>query len=388
MQVSPLLFSLLVLLSFTSCGGETENTTETTETEATESEVSVTASDFGTAPDGDARLFTLTNGNGMEVDITNYGGIITAIRVPDRDGNTDDVALGFPTLEGYLGEDPYFGAIIGRYGNRLGAGTFTVDGESYTLAKNDGPNSLHGGPGGFHTKIWEATEMEDDDVAGVSLHRVSPDGEEGFPGNLDVTVTYTLTEDNELRIEYAATTDKATPVNLTNHSYFNLSGGGTILNHELTIDADAYTPVNQTLIPTGELREVEGTPFDFREATAIGERIEAEDEQLGFGQGYDHNWVLNSDAGELTTAATLYDPASGREMEVLTTEPGIQFYSGNFLNGSFTGKDSTAYGLRTGLCLETQHFPDSPNQEGFPSTILEPGDTYTSETVYRFSVRD
>ena len=388
MQVYSLLFPLLVLFSLTSCGGETETTTETTDTETTETAVSVTATDFGTAPDGDARLFTLTNGNGMEVDITNYGGIITAIRVPDRDGNIDDVALGFPTLEGYLGEDPYFGAIIGRYGNRLGDATFTVDGESYTLAKNDGPNSLHGGPGGFHTKIWEATEMEDDDVAGVSLHRVSPDGEEGFPGNLDVTVTYTLTEDNELRIEYAATTDKATPVNLTNHSYFNLSGGGTILNHELTIDADAYTPVNQTLIPTGELREVEGTPFDFREATAIGERIEAEDEQLGFGQGYDHNWVLNSDAGELTTAATLYDPASGREMEVLTTEPGIQFYSGNFLNGSFTGKDSTAYGLRTGLCLETQHFPDSPNQEGFPSTILEPGDTYSSETVYRFSTRD
>ena len=388
MQATSILLPLIVVLSLFSCGTESETTVETDGPEGTDKAVTVSATDYGTAPDGAARLFTLRNENGMEVDLTNYGGIVTAIRVPDRDGNIDDVALGFPSLEGYLGEDPYFGAIIGRYGNRLGDATFTVDGESYTLAKNDGPNSLHGGPGGFHTKIWEATETEAEDGAAVRLHRLSPDGEEGFPGNLDVTVTYTLTEDNELRIAYEATTDKATPVNLTNHSYFNLGGGGSILNHELTIDADAFTPVNQTLIPTGELREVEGTPFDFREATAIGERIEAKDEQLGFGQGYDHNWVLNGDAGELTTAATLYDPASGREMEVLTTEPGIQFYSGNFLNGSFTGKDSTAYGLRTGLCLETQHFPDSPNQEAFPSTILEPGSTYSSETVYRFSTRD
>ncbi|PPK86147.1 aldose 1-epimerase [Neolewinella xylanilytica] len=367
------------------CGGDT-NTEPAAATEAAAAQDSVTVTTFGTAPEGEARLFTLTNATGMEVDITNYGGIVTSIRVPDREGNIADVALGFPTLEGYLGEDPYFGALIGRFGNRIANATFQLEGESYELPANDGPNTLHGGPGGFHTKIWNATPTEDGN--GVELQRTSPDGEEGFPGNLDVTVRYTLTDDNELRIEYTATSDQATPVNLTNHSYFNLSGEGSILDHVLTIDADAFTPVNNTLIPTGELRAVEGTPFDFREPTPIGERIEADNEQLGFGQGYDHNWVLNSGGGGLASVATLYDPSSGRVMEVLTTEPGLQFYSGNFLDGSLTGKDGINYELRTGLCLETQHFPDSPNQPEFPSTTLEPGDTYSSETVYRFSTRE
>ncbi|WP_116105237.1 aldose epimerase family protein [Lewinella sp. IMCC34191] len=378
-------FSIYLLLSLLyACGGEGNADTATAEEETTRDSVSVTG--FGDTPEGPAEVYTLTNENGMEVDITNYGGIITSIRVPDRDGNMADVAHGFPTVEGYLGEDPYFGALIGRYGNRIANGTFTLNGETYELPTNDGPNSLHGGPEGFHTKLWNATAMNEENA--VELQRTSPDGEEGYPGNLDVTVRYTLTDDNEVRIDYTATTDKATPVNLTNHSYFNLSGGGTILDHELMIDADAYTPVNNTLIPTGELRDVEGTPFDFREPTAIGERIEEENEQLGFGQGYDHNWVLNSGGGSLTSVATLYDPSSGRMMEVLTTEPGIQFYSGNFLDGSFTGKDDVSYELRSALCLETQHFPDGPNQADFPSTILEPGDTYESETVYRFSTRD
>ncbi|MGB3802182.1 MAG: aldose epimerase family protein [Lewinella sp.] len=382
MRIHLSLYLLLALLY--ACGDGNTNTAETDEETAVQDSVAVTG--FGDTPEGAADVYTLTNDNGMEVDITNYGGIITAIRVPDRDGNVADVAHGFPTVEGYLGEDPYFGALIGRYGNRIGNATFTLDGETYELPANDGGNTLHGGPEGFHTKLWNATALNEDNS--VELQRTSPDGEEGYPGNLDVTVRYTLTDDNELRIEYEATTDQATPVNLTNHSYFNLSGSGTILDHVLMIDADAITPVNSTLIPTGELQDVAGTPFDFREPTAIGERIDAENEQLGFGQGYDHNWVLNSGGGSLTSVATLYDPSSGRMMEVLTTEPGLQFYSGNFLDGSFTGKDDTSYALRSALCLETQHYPDSPNQPDFPSTILEPGDTYASETVYRFSNRE
>ena len=381
------LFGLLLLLAY-GCGPEGTQTTTTDTTADTTAAQVVTVDTFGTSPDGEASLYTLTNANGMEVDITNYGAIITGIRVPDRDGNMADVAHGFPSLEGYLGEDPYFGATIGRYGNRIANARFELNGETYQLPANDGPNSLHGGPNGFHAQFWNATEVDEDGATGVELQRTSPDGEEGYPGNLDVTVRYTLTDDNELRIQYTATTDQATPVNLTNHSYFNLSGDGTILDHVLMIDADAYTPVNNTLIPTGELRSVDGTPFDFREPTPIGERIEADDEQLGFGQGYDHNWVLNSEGGSLASVATLYDPSSGREMEVLTTEPGLQFYSGNFLDGSLTGKEGKSYELRSALCLETQHFPDSPNQPEFPSTILEPGDTYSTETVYRFSTRD
>ena len=387
MQNCIILFGLFLLLTF-GCGSDGAETSTTSDTADSTAAQVVAVDTFGTAPGGEASLYTLTNANGMEVDITNYGAIITSIRVPDRDGNMDDVALGFPSLEDYLGEDPYFGATIGRYGNRIANATFTLDGETYELAANDGPNSLHGGPNGFHTQVWNATQINEDGTTGVEMQRTSPDGEEGYPGNLDVTVRYTLTDDNELRIQYTATTDQATPVNLTNHSYFNLSGEGTILDHVLMIDADAFTPVNNTLIPTGELRSVEGTPFDFREPTPIGERIETEDEQLGFGQGYDHNWVLNSEGGSLASVATLYDPSSGREMEVLTTEPGLQFYSGNFLDGSLTGKDDISYELRTGLCLETQHFPDSPNQPEFPSTTLEPGDTYSSETVYRFSTRN
>ena len=382
-----LLFSLFLFFAY-GCGSDGAETTATADSADTTATQVVTVDTFGTYPGGEASLYTLTNANGMEVDITNYGAIITSIRVPDREGNMADVAHGFPTLEGYLGEDPYFGATIGRYGNRIANATFDLNGETYNLPANDGPNSLHGGPNGFHTQLWNATEVDEDGATGVEMERTSPDGEEGYPGNLDVTVRYTLTDDNELRIQYTATTDQATPVNLTNHSYFNLSGDGTILDHVLMIDADAFTPVNNTLIPTGELRSVEGTPFDFREPTPIGERIDAENEQLGFGQGYDHNWVLNSEGGSLASVATLYDPSSGREMEVLTTEPGLQFYSGNFLDGSLTGKDGKNYELRSALCLETQHFPDSPNQPDFPSTILEPGDTYSSETVYRFSTRD
>jgi aldose 1-epimerase len=343
---------------------------------------------FGELPgQGEVELFTLTNSRGMEARIMTYGGIVLSLKVPDRDGIHGDVVLGYDGLEGYIEKNPYFGAIIGRYGNRIGEGSFALDGNEYTLARNNGENHLHGGIRGFDKVVWKATSTENAAGASLTLTYLSPDGEEGYPGNLSVTVVYILSNDNELKIDYSATTDKETIVNLTNHSYFNLAGGGSILDHEVTIYADRFTPVNQGLIPTGDLAAVEGTPFDFTRPTAIGARIDEPDEQLRFGGGYDHNWVLNSGGGELALAATVYEPGIGRMMEVYTTEPGIQFYTGNFLDGSITGKSNQVYQQRYGFCLETQHFPDSPNQPEFPSTVLRPGQEYSTTTVYKFSAK-
>ena len=344
----------------------------------------ITSSPFG----ADATLYTLTNASGMIVKISDLGGVITEIHTPDRDGQLADVCLGFDDPAAYLGESHYFGALIGRYGNRIANGRFTLDGETYQLDVNNGVNHLHGGQDGFHRRMWEAETFATPKSAGLILSYVSADGEQGYPGNLEVTVIYELRNDNELRIAFHAITDKATPVNLTNHAYFNLAGKGDILSHELTIAADAYTPVDSGLIPTGELPLVAGTPFDFRTPHAIGARIGEDDEQLRHGAGYDHNFVLNkSQPGALELAARVRDPSSGRVLEVLTQEPGIQFYSGNFLHDGMGGK-GRIYSHRSGFCLEPQHYPDSPNRPGFPSTILRPGAEYTTVMSYRFSVAD
>jgi aldose 1-epimerase len=332
-------------------------------------------------------LYTLTNSHGMRVAIANYGGVVVSIVVPDREGKPGDVVLGFDNLEGYLGKQPYFGALIGRYANRIGNARFKLDGVEYKLPANDGPNSLHGGTQGFDKRVWTAREISGQHPA-LQLTYLSPDGEEGYPGKLHVKVVYSLSEDNALRIEYTATTDKHTVVNLTNHSYFNLAGqvNGDILKHEMMINADRFTPIDSTLIPTGELRKVAGTPFDFRKPTPLGARIDADDEQIRFGKGYDHNFVLNRAGHGLSLAARVTDPESGRVLEVLTTQPGTQLYTGNFLDGSIHGKGGKAYARRSAFCLETQHFPDSPNKPSFPSTELKPGETYRETTVYRFSV--
>jgi aldose 1-epimerase len=340
---------------------------------------------FGKTKQGEAvERFTLTNRAGVEVSAISYGAIITSIRVPDRKGAAADVALGFDTLEGYLGDHPFFGTVVGRYGNRIANARFTLGGRTYQLAANNGPNHLHGGVRGFDKYVWAAAPI--DGVNGVAFTRTSPDGEEGYPGTLQVRVSYVLTEANELVIEYQATTDKATPVNLTQHTYFNLAGhgAGPVADHELMIDADRYTPVDESLIPTGVLAPVAGTPLDFRRPTRVGARIDAPDEQIRFGRGYDHNFVLNRRGNDLHLAARVVEPKSGRSLQVSTTEPGVQFYTGNFLDGTIKGKGGSAYVRRGGLCLETQHFPDSPNQPAFPTTILEPGATYRSKTVWRF----
>ncbi len=333
------------------------------------------------------QLYTLRNSKGVEASITNYGAILVSLKVPDRNGNLADVVLGFDSLDGYLGEHPYFGAVIGRYGNRIAGGRFVLDGVEYKLARNNGENHLHGGVRGFDKAVWSVKKPRADGDAGVELTYLSEDGEEGYPGSLTATVRYTLTGDNELRLDYEATASKPTVVNLTNHSYFNLAGAGNgdILAHRVRINADNFTPVDQGLIPTGELRPVTGTPFDFRQPHAIGERIGGKDQQLVFGKGYDHNFVLNGSAGSLRSAARVTEPGSGRVVEVLTTEPGVQFYTGNFLDGTIRGKGGAAYGHRYGFCLETQHFPDSPNQPQFPSVVLRPGAKYQSTTVYKFS---
>ncbi|MCY4398311.1 MAG: galactose mutarotase [Gemmatimonadetes bacterium] len=361
---------------------------------------SITSAPFGTTSAGEVvELFTMANANGIEVRAITYGGIILSIKTPDRDGRWDDIVLGFDSLEPYDAGSPYFGSIIGRYGNRIARGRFTLDGETFALATNNAPNHLHGGDIGFDKVVWTGTAFEGDDAVGVVFTYTSPDGEEGYPGTLDVRVTYTLTDADELIFDYHATTDRATPVNLTQHSYFNLAGAASdnILGHELTIDASRFTPVDSTLIPTGELAPVEGTPFDFRTSMAIGARIEEDDPQLRHGLGYDHNYVLDADpdvASGLTEnigvglhrAAFVFEPVTGRTLEIHTEEPGIQFYSGNFLDGTIAGKSGRVYAHRSGFCLETQHYPDSPNQPTFPSTILRPGEEYSTRTVLTFGV--
>jgi aldose 1-epimerase len=338
--------------------------------------------DFGKTREGAAvRIFTLTNKNGVEATITDYGGRVVSLKVPDKKGAMGDVVLGFDSLDGYLNENPYFGALVGRYANRIGHAQFTLNGALYKVPKNDGENALHGGTRGFDKVVWTPRELPD---GGLELTYLSKDGEEGYPGNCKVTVVYHLTDDNELKIDYTATTDKATVLNLTNHSYFNLKGSEDILGHLLTLNADRFTPVDSGLIPTGELKAVTGTPFDFRKSTAIGERIDHSDEQLKLGKGYDHNWVLNKKGSELSLAARVEDPSSGRVMEVRTTQPGIQFYTGNFLDGSIKGKKGTVYARRSALCLETQHFPDSPNKPKFPTSVLKAGAEYKSTTIYKF----
>jgi aldose 1-epimerase len=345
---------------------------------------------FGKTADGESvDLFTLTNRNGMEAKITNYGGIVTTLTAPDRNNKYADVVLGFNDLDSYLKGHPYFGALVGRYGNRIAKGRFTLNGIEYKLAVNNGENHLHGGIKGFDKVVWTARSMRTKLGPALSLTYVSKDMEEGYPGNLTVKVVYTLTNNNELRIDYSASTDKDTVTNLTHHSYFNLAGEGTgdILNHQLLLKASRFTPTDAGSIPTGELRNVQGPPFDFLKSTAIGARINQDEEQLKFGGGYDHNWVVNGRAGTLRQAASVYESTSGRVMDVWTTEPGIQFYTGNFLDGTLTGKSGKAYARRNGFCLETQHYPDSPNKPKFPTTTLRKGTTYRSTTIYRFSAR-
>ena len=343
---------------------------------------------FGTLPDGTSvDLYTITNAQGMEIRATNYGGIVVSLRVPDKKGNLDDIALGFDDLKGYLANTPYFGAIIGRYGNRIAKGKFTLDGKEYTLARNNGPNSIHGGLKGFNQVAWQAEPFQSPVGVGIILSYTSKDGEEGYPGNLKTKVTYTLTGKNEWIIDYEAVTDKATPVNLTEHTYFNLAGEGKgdVLGHILQLNASRFTPVDQNLIPTGELRPVKSTPLDFTQPTAIGARIDADYEQLRLGRGYDHNFVVDRKDSDPVLAARVGEPTSGRVLEVYTTEPGVQLYTGNFLDGTITGKGGHVYKQRFGFCLESQHFPDSPNHPDFPTTILRPGRTYHSRTIYKMS---
>lgn len=346
---------------------------------------SITGAPFGDMPDGrPVTIFTLKNSRGAEARISEYGGILVSLKMPDRNGQFGDVVLGYDNLSDYLKSSPFFGALIGRYGNRIAKGKFTLDGVEYTLPTNNPPNSLHGGDKGFDKVLWHGAPEMMPNGPSLRLTYLSKDGEEGYPGNLSVTAVYTLTEDNSLRLDYTATTDKDTVVNLTHHSYFNLRGSGTILDHLVYIDADKFTPVDSTLIPTGELRPVDGTPFDFRTPTAIGARIDQDDEQLKFAKGYDHNWVVNN-PGSLRLMARVTDPASGRVMEVLSAEPGLQFYTGNFLDGSLTGKGGWVYQFRDAICMEPQHYPDSPNHPDFPSVVVHPGETYHNTIIYRFS---
>jgi aldose 1-epimerase len=369
-----ILFTLSFIFSFISCSVKKEV------------KPTMKKENFGHAIDGkQIFIYTLKNSKEMEVKITNYGGIVVALSVPDRKGKFEDIVLGFEKLEDYTNEHPYFGALIGRYGNRVQNGKFSLNGTEYILAKNDKENSLHGGLKGFDKVVWDTETKKGENS--LTLSYLSKDGEEGYPGNLSVKVIYTLTDSNELKIEYTATTDKPTVLNLTHHSYFNLAGAGNsdVLSHELMLNADKFTPVDSGLIPTGEMKSVQGTPMDFTKPTQIGARINQNDEQLKLGKGYDHNWILNKTGNELSLAAKVYEPTSGRVMEVYTTEPGIQFYSGNFLDGSNIGKNKKRYNHRYGFCLETQHFPDSPNKPNFPTTVLNPGDTYKQTTIYKFS---
>ncbi len=382
MKIKVLTLAALATLGVCSCGSKNS------------SKMEITKSPFGQYDGQDVSLYTLSNGAGVTMKVATYGGTITELWTPDKDGKSGNITLGFPSLDGYRSDaflkiGPYFGALIGRYGNRIGQAKFTLDGVEYKLAANNGRNHLHGGIKGFDKVVWDAEEIKGPDSVGLKLTYLSKDGEEGYPGNLSVQVTYLLTKNNELKISYSATTDKNTVCNLTNHAYFNLTAGQApdALGHELTILADKFSEVDSELIPTGKSIEVAGTPFDFTTPHAIGERIDANDVQLKNGGGYDHNWELNAKNGKLSLAAQVYEPISGRTMEVFTTEPGVQFYSGNFLDGNLYGVDSVRYVKRYGFCLETQHFPDSPNKPAFASTELKPGQAYSSETVYKFGVK-
>ena len=350
---------------------------------------SITRQQFGEPQNGIAvDLFTLRNKKGVEAAICNYGGLVISLKVPNRAGRFGDVVLGYDKLADYIKDTPYFGAMIGRYGNRIAKGKFTLDGKEYTLAVNNGPNALHGGLKGFDKMVWEPKILARSEGPSLQLRYTSKDGEEGYPGNLSVTAVYTLTDDNALKLEYTATTDKDTVINLTQHSYFNLAGKGDILNHTVMIPADKFTPVDSTLIPTGELKPVDGTPFDFRTPTPIGARIGQDDEQLKFGGGYDHNWVINKPMGKLGLMARVFEPTSGRVLEVFSTEPGLQFYTGNFLDGKLTGKGGWVYQRRNAFCMEPQHYPDSPNQPNFPSVVLKPGQVFKNTIIFKFSVRN
>jgi aldose 1-epimerase len=370
-----IILPLAIVFILLSCVQETKVEKSTTEP------MKVTKEKFGMLDSTEVYLYTLKNSNGLEVKITNYGGIVTSVLAPDKDGKLADVVLGFNDLQSYIDGHPYFGCIVGRYGNRIANGKFSIDGEEYTLAQNNDINHLHGGLIGFDKVLWDAKERTSSDTAFLRLRYISKDGDEGYPGNLKTTITYSLTNENELIIDYHATTDKATAVNLTHHSYFNLSGTrDNALDHVLNIAAHKYVVVDENLIPTGELRDVSGTPMDFSTSHEIGERI------AGVEGGYDHTYVLFNE-GNVLKVADFYHPSSGRAVEVYTSEPGIQFYSGNFLDGSLTGKNGIVYNKHHGFCLETQHFPDSPNQPGFPSTILRPGEEYTSTTIYKFTTK-
>lgn len=372
------------------CKGKTENKNKTEMPEETMEPVTITQSEYGETKDGEkVTMFSLKNVGGIEVDIITYGGRITSLRTPDSEGNMENVVLGFDDLVQYEKDNPFFGALIGRYGNRIAKGKFSIGEEAYTLAQNNGENSLHGGLKGFDKQVWDAKTEEGDNSASLILTYLSKDMEEGFPGNLSTTVTYTLHEDNSLDVLYEATTDKATVVNLTQHAYFNLSGdfSNTILDHVVEIDADAYLPVDSGLIPTGELRPVEGTPFDFREPTTVGRHISEENEQLKLGGGYDHCWVLNDQQAGFRKVASAYHPGTGRFLEVSTDEPGIQFYTGNFLDGTLPAPNNGTYAKRSGLCLETQHYPDSPNQEEFPAVVLNPGEKYATKTTFKLTTK-
>lgn len=382
-------FAIFLALSIilVQCKNDKPNTPEATE--KSEPDVTISKSEFGQTEDGqNVEKYSMQNSNGMSIDVITYGGIITSWTAPDKNGQYKNVVLGYDNLEQYIESTPYFGAIIGRYGNRIAKGKFSIDGTEYSLETNDGPNHLHGGIKGFDKVVWTASEEKSSNNTSLKLTYVSQDGEGGYPGNLTTTVVYTLTNDNALEVSYEATTDKKTIVNLTQHSYFNLSGdfSKNILDHELTIDADAYLPVDATLIPTGEFRLVENTPFDFRQAKSIGQDIEEENDQLTKGKGYDHCWVLNNQGG-FRKVSTAYHPATGRYLEVYTDEPGIQFYCGNFLDGTLPIPGGGTFGHRSGFCLETQHYPDSPNQEQFPSVVLAPGKKYTTKTTFKFSTK-
>ena len=390
---APALGSIAAALLALACTSDTprpDSTSATATPTKTVPRPGPTPEKFGVTPDGkQVDAYTLVNSHGVRARILTYGGIIQLLETPDRAGKLDDIVLGFDDMPGYVKSSPYFGALVGRYGNRIARGKFTLDGRTYSLAVNNGPNHLHGGLKGFDKVVWDAQSFQNDSSRGVVLTHTSPDGDEGYPGNLRMRVTYTLTDRNDLAIDYEATTDKATPVNLTNHTYWNLAGDGKrdILEHVLTLEADSLTPVDSTLITTGQVIPVAGTPFDFRTPTAIGARINDPHVQIRYGRGYDHNLVLSRGGRTgLVHAARITEPTTGRTLDISTTEPGVQFYSGNFLDGTAVGKGGRVYRHRYGLALETQHYPDSPNKPNFPSVILRPGETYETRTVFNFGV--